>query len=113
MFSKTKKTAILLAASALLATSLGGNLAYADTTATTDPTVSNTTANNDNSSVATATNDNNQENVVKNSTTNDNQATSSTDNSETTGTATTQASYQKIDNAADRVAIFAEYNLQL
>ncbi|WCG34459.1 CAP domain-containing protein [Companilactobacillus farciminis] len=110
MFSKTKKTAILLAASALLATSLGGNLAYADTTATTDPTVSNTTANNDNSSVATATNDNNQENVVKNSTTNDNQATSSTDNSETTGTATTQASYQKIDTAAVRVAMLAELN---
>lgn len=110
MFLKTKKTAILLAASALLATSLGGNLAYADTTATTDPTVSNTTANNDNSSVATATNDNNQENVVKNSTTNDNQATSSTDNSETTGTATTQASYQKIDTAAVRVAMLAELN---
>lgn len=110
MFSKTKKTAILLAASALLATSLGGNFAYADTTATTDPTVSNTTANNDNSSVATATNDNNQENVVKNSTTNDNQATSSTDNSETTGTATTQASYQKIDTAAVRVAMLAELN---
>lgn len=110
MFSKTKKTAILLAASALLATSLGGHLAYADTTATTDPTVSNTTANNDNSSVATATNDNNQENVVKNSTAKDSQTTSSTDNSETTGTATTQASYQKIDTAAVRVAMLAELN---
>ncbi|WP_201307643.1 CAP domain-containing protein [Companilactobacillus farciminis] len=110
MFSKTKKTAILLAASALLATSLGGNLAYADTTATTDPTVSNTTANNDNSSVATATNDNDQENVVKNSTTKDSQATPSTDNSETTGTATTQAGYQKIDTAAVRVAMLAELN---
>ncbi|KRK99707.1 CAP domain-containing protein [Companilactobacillus futsaii] len=113
MFSKTKKTAILLAASALLATSLGGNLAYADTTATTNPTVSNTTKNSDNSSVATATNDNDQENVVQNSTTNkDNQTTSNTDSSDTTstGTATTQAGYQKIDTAAVRVAMFSELN---
>lgn len=113
MFSKTKKTAILLAASALLATSLGGNLAYADTTATTNPTVSNTTENSDNSSVATATNDNDQENVVQNnSTTKDNQ-TASTNNSDTTSTAstaTTQAAYQKIDTAAVRVAMLSELN---
>ena len=113
MFSKTKKTAILLAASALLATSLGGNLAYADTTATTNPTVSNTTKNSDNSSVATATNDNDQENVVQNnSTTKDNQ-TASTDSSDTTSTAstaTTQAAYQKIDTAAVRVAMLSELN---
>lgn len=113
MLSKTKKTAILLAASALLATSLGGNLAYADTTATTNPTVSNTTKNSDNSSVATATNDNDQENVVQNnSTTKDNQ-TASTDSSDTTSTAstaTTQAAYQKIDTAAVRVAMLSELN---
>lgn len=113
MFSKAKKTAILLAASALLATSLGGNLAYADTTATTNPTVSNTTENSDNSSVATATNDNDQENVVQNnSTTKDNQ-TASTNNSDTTSTAstaTTQAAYQKIDTAAVRVAMLSELN---
>lgn len=35
MFSKTKKTAILIATSALLATSLGGNLVFADSTTTT------------------------------------------------------------------------------
>lgn len=113
MFSKTKKTAILLAASALLATSLGGNLAYADTTATTNPTVSNTTKNSDNSSVATATNDNDQENVVQNNSTTKNNQTASTDNSDTTSTsstATTQAAYQKINTAAVRVAMLSELN---
>ncbi|MCV3763534.1 CAP domain-containing protein [Companilactobacillus farciminis] len=114
MFSKTKKTAILLAASALLATSLGGNLAYADTTATTSPTVTKATENSDNSSVATATNDNDTENVVSNSTTKDTQTSSTTTASESdtsdSNTATTQAGYQKIDTAAVRVAMLAELN---
>src|SRR5699024_6911005 len=111
MFSKTKKTAILLAASALLATSLGGNIAYADTTATTtdSTTLTTSTDKSDGSSVATATNDNDTENVVSNSTTkNSDQTTSTTDANN--NTATTQAAYNKIDTAAVRVAMLAELN---
>ena len=111
MFSKTKKTAILLAASALLATSLGGNIAYADTTATTtdSTTLTTSTDKSDGSSVATATNDNDTENVVSNSTTKNNDQTTSTTDANN-NTATTQAAYNKIDTAAVRVAMLSELN---
>lgn len=108
MFSKTKRAAILVAASALLATSLGGNIAYADVTANTNDTTTTST------NVATATNDNSDTSnqVVDNTTSNstDNTATTTDSNSTNGNVATTQAAYSKIDAAAVRTAMLAELN---
>ena len=108
MFSKTKRAAILVAASALLATSLGGNVAFADTTASAD---NNTTATNTNTNVATATNDNSDtNNQVVNATTEKTDNNSDSSNTSANSTATTQSSYQNIDVAAVRAAMLSELN---
>ncbi|MFC6177126.1 CAP domain-containing protein [Companilactobacillus huachuanensis] len=106
MFSKTKRAAILVAASALLATSLGGNIAYADTTANANNTSTvTTTSTNSNSdaNVATATNDSVDPNKTVTTT-----STNDTTNSSTT--ANTQASYNNIDIASVKVAMLTELN---
>lgn len=123
MFSKTKRAAILVAASALLATSLGGNIAYADVTANDNASTASTTDTNTNSNtnVATATNTDSDSNnqVVNNTTsqtTNNTNTTSSTDTSDSTGSvnantaATTQSSYNNIDISAVRSAMLTELN---
>ena len=117
MFSKTKKAAILLAASALLVTSLGGNIVYADVTADNNTSTATSTADtNNNTSVATATNSNSDTNnqVVNNTTTqtSDNSSDTATTNSNNTNstTATTQASYKSIDTTAVRSAMLSELN---
>ncbi len=113
MFSKTKRAAILIAASALLATSLGGNIAYADTvntgdsTSETTSTPTNTTSNNSNVSTATNSNSDTNNQVVNPTTKTD---SSTTTNSTTNNSATTQAAYSKINVAAVRSAMFAELN---
>lgn len=109
MFSKTKRAAILVAASALLATSLGGNIAYADVTADTNSTTTT------NTNVATATNDtNNTNNQVVNNTTSDSKDNATTANSNATDSnnsvATTQAKYNNIDVAAVKSSMLTELN---
>ena len=126
MFSKTKRAAILIAASALLATSLGGNIVYADTTsADANTSVTNTTATNNDTttntadkgtSVSTATNNNSDTNnqVVNPATKTPSNDTTSLTNSDTntasTTTAKTQATYNNIDVVAVKKAMVAELN---
>jgi len=117
MFSKTKRAAILVAASALLATSLGGNIAYADVTAnsnvsTVTSTTDTNTTNTDNN-VATATNNSNDTNnrVVTPTTSNtESSSTTTTDNTTSNDFATTQAAYKNINVAAVKTAMLAELN---
>jgi len=108
MFSKTKRAAILVAASALLATSLGGNIAYADVTNGTDSVATSTsTSTSSSSNVSTATNDNNDtSNQVVSSTNAQTNGTSSYNNS----LATTQAAYKNINATAVKSAMLAELN---
>lgn len=131
MFSKTKRAAILVAASALLATSLGGNIVYADATTSTDTnntSVTNTTAADSSTTtadtadkdatVSTATNNNSDTNnqVVSPATkTPSNDTTSTTNsNSDTTSaastTAKTQSTYNNIDIVAVKKAMLVELN---
>lgn len=106
MFSKTKKAAILVAASALLATSLGGNIAFADATASANNNTSTVTTTNSasDSNVATATNDSVDPNKTVNTTSSD------STNNDTANNAVTQASYKNIDVASVKVAMLAELN---
>lgn len=116
MFSKTKRAAILLAASALLATSLGGNIAYADVTANNNAPTAATTDTNTNSSnetnVATATNSNSDTNnqVVNNTTTKTTNNSTTTTSDNANNTATTQGTYNSINVAAVRNAMLNELN---
>lgn len=116
MFSKTKRAAILVAASALLATSLGGNIAYADVTANNNVSTATTTDTNTNNSadtsVATATNNNSDTNnqVVNNTTTKTTNNSTTTTSDNTSNTATTQAAYDGINIAAVRNAMLNELN---
>jgi len=109
MFSKTKKAAILVAASALLATSLGGNIAFADATTTDANNTSAVTTTNTNSSsdsnVATATNDSVDPNKTVTTT-----STTDTTNSNSSTVANTQASYNNIDIASVKMAMLSELN---
>ena len=112
MFSKTKRAAILIAASALLATSLGGNIAYADTTSTSANDSTTTTTNNDNNnaSVATATNSNSDtNNQVVNSTTSGT-STNDTTTAANNSSVTTQGAYNNINTAQVKMAMLAELN---
>lgn len=106
MFSKTKRAAILVAASALLATSLGGNIAFADATASANSNTSTVTTTNNagDSNVATATNDSVDPNKTVNT------PSSNSSNDETANTAVTQASYKNIDIASVKIAMFSELN---
>ncbi|CAJ1176302.1 CAP domain-containing protein [Companilactobacillus nantensis] len=106
MFSKTKRAAILVAASALLATSLGGNIAFADATANANSNTSTVTTTNNagDSNVATATNDSVDPNKTVNT------PSSNSSNDETANTAVTQASYKNIDIASVKIAMFSELN---
>ncbi|AYE38196.1 CAP domain-containing protein [Companilactobacillus zhachilii] len=107
MFSKTKRAAILVAASALLATSLGGNIVFADTTASANTNTSTVTTTNNasDSDITTATNDSVDPNKTVNPST-------SSDNSsnDTANTAVTQASYKNIDVASVKMAMLSELN---
>ena len=108
MFSKTKRAAILVAASALLATSLGGNIAYADATANVNNASTVTTTNTNSSSdtdVATATNDSVDPNKTVTTT-----STNDTTNSNSSTVANTQASYNNIDIASVKMAMLSELN---
>lgn len=107
MFSKSKRAAILVAASALLATSLGGNIAYADATNNNNSVTAATTGT-DNTNVETATNDDST-NVVNSTTSKTADNTNNTSTS-TNSTATTQAAYNDIDVAAVKTAMYAELN---
>lgn len=82
MFSKIKKTAILIAASALLTTSFEGTVVFADTTSNT----------NDDSSLTTTNSD------------------TTTDTSSTSTTTKTQAGYENIDLASVKLAMLNELN---
>ncbi|KRO00566.1 CAP domain-containing protein [Companilactobacillus kimchiensis] len=113
MFSKTKRAAILVAASALLATSLGGNIAYADVTANTnDSTATSTTdtsANKNDTNVATATNNSSDTNNQVVTSTTDKTVNNST-NTTNNNTATTQSTYNSIDVSAVKTAMLTELN---
>ena len=110
MFSKTKKVAILLAASALLATSFGGNVVYADEANATDPT--NTTDVKNDTTVSTATNTNSDTNnqVVKPSSSSNSNSDSHVSESTNSATAKTQAAYSNIDIMAVKTAMLNELN---
>ena len=126
MFSKTKRAAILVAASALLATSLGGNIVYADTTSTdasnntsvtnTTATSGDTTTTDTGTSVSTATNNNSDTNnqVVNPATKTPSNDTTNVTNSDTTNastsTAKTQSTYNSIDIVAVKTAMLNELN---
>ncbi|MQS76380.1 CAP domain-containing protein [Companilactobacillus halodurans] len=116
MFSKTKRAAMLLAASALLATSLGGNVAYADAaTANNAINTSEQTTTDNSDGVSTATNDDSDttNQVVQPSTSSQSGETNQTSQSqskENDNVATTQSAYQSIDVAAVKAAMFTELN---
>lgn len=108
MFSKTKRAAILVAASALLATSLGGNIVYADTTSSDVSTTASATGTS-NTNVATATNDNSDSsNQVVSA--NSASTTTKSNDSSTSNSATTQSSFSSIDVAAVKAAMLSELN---
>lgn len=105
MFSKTKRAAILVAASALLATSLGGNIVYADTTSSDVSTTASATGTS-NTNVATATNDNSDSsNQVVSA--NSASTTTKSNDSSTSNSATTQSSFSSIDVAAVKAAMLS------
>ncbi|GAB5058135.1 hypothetical protein COSHB9_25250 [Companilactobacillus alimentarius] len=116
MFSKTKRAAILLAVAALLTTSLGGNIVYADTNSdVNNSTTSVTTADSDtNKNVETATNNNSDTNnqVVNPATSTSSDANSSvtTNTNSANGVAKTQSTYSNIDIMAVKTAMFNELN---
>jgi len=119
MFSKTKRAAILVAASALLATSLGGNIAYADVTAnsnvsTNTTATTDTNTNNADTNVATATNNSSDaNNQVVNATTDkttSNSSDATTTNNNNNTAATTQAKYNSINIVAVKAAMLNELN---
>jgi len=90
MFAKTKKVTILLAASLFLATSLGENIALADTVVTdnNNPTTATTVKTDSNTAVTTAANNNDANKT----------------------TVTTTPNNNNIDTAAVKTAMFSELN---
>ncbi|MFH5811477.1 CAP domain-containing protein [Companilactobacillus sp. FL22-1] len=106
MFSKTKRAAILVAASALLATSLGGNVVLADVDSSIDGTTTSVTTPN-------KTNTNADSNLASTTKSTANSTDTSSSNSSSTNNSTnasTQSGYQNIDTASVKAAMLAELN---